>query len=116
MTCCDGKDLCWKVPADNGQEALVAGVIQQKVRSSGKCTHLTMQWPCCPTWWLALTSLTAYQQHVLVQVQQVVSTAAGILPQTQGQAQLTDPQQTPKPASAQWNAPVDTRKVSFSGI
>ncbi len=54
---------------------------------------------------------------MLMQVQHMISTAAGILPQTQGQAQLTDSQQAtaaPKPttAPAQWNAPVNTKKVS----
>lgn len=54
---------------------------------------------------------------MLLQVQHMISTAAGILPQTQGQAQLTDSQQAtaaPKPtaAPAQWNAPVNTKKVS----
>ena len=53
---------------------------------------------------------------MLMQVQHMISTAAGILPQTQGQAQLTDSQQgtaAPKPtaALAQWNAPVNTKKV-----
>lgn len=50
------------------------------------------------------------------EVQHMISTAAGILPQTQGQAQLTDSQQgtaAPKPtaALAQWNAPVNTKKA-----
>ncbi|KAA6422267.1 MAG: hypothetical protein FRX49_07737 [Trebouxia sp. A1-2] len=50
------------------------------------------------------------------EVQHMISTAAGILPQTQGQAQLTDSQQAtaaPKPtaAPAQWNAPVNTKKA-----
>ena len=54
---------------------------------------------------------------MLMQVQHMISTAAAILPQTQGQAQLTDSQQAtaaPKPtaAPAQWNAPVNTKKVS----
>ena len=54
---------------------------------------------------------------MLMQVQHMISTAAGILPQTQEQAQITDSQRVtaaPKPtaASAQWNAPVNTKKVS----
>ena len=54
---------------------------------------------------------------LLMQVQHMISTAAVILPQTQGQAPLTDFQQAtaaPKPtaAPAQWNAHVNTKKVS----
>jgi len=70
----------------------------------------------------ALATANQWQPQVcdmmmLMQVQHMISTAAGILPQTQGQAQLTESQQTtaaPKPtvAPAQWNAPVNTKKVS----
>ncbi|KAL0042321.1 hypothetical protein WJX77_009031 [Trebouxia sp. C0004] len=48
------------------------------------------------------------------EVHHMISTAAGILPQTQGQAQLTDSQQAtaaPTAAPAQWNAPVNTKKA-----
>ncbi len=51
---------------------------------------------------------------IMTQVQQLISTAAGILPQAKGQAQLTEPHQAPpasKPGAAQWNVPVDTKRV-----
>ena len=52
-----------------------------------------------------------------MQVQQMITTAAAILPQATGQAQLTEaaPQQPsaekPSAAPAKWNAPVLTKKV-----
>ena len=69
----------------------------------------------------ALAAARQWQLQVcdmmLMQVQHMISTAAGILPQSQGQAQLTDCQQAtaaprPNAAPAQWNAPVNTKKVS----
>ena len=54
---------------------------------------------------------------LFVQVQQMITTAAAILPQATGQAQLTEaaPQQPSSEkapaASAKWNVPVLTKKV-----
>lgn len=58
----------------------------------------------------------------LLQVQQMITTAAAILPQTTGQAQLTEAtrqQPSSEKASAapvKWNAPVLTKKVQTLAI
>lgn len=57
-----------------------------------------------------------------LQVHQMITTAAAILPQATGQAQLTEaapPQpssEKPSGAPAKWNAPVLTKKVCLAAL
>ena len=68
------------------------------------------------------TGFVQVTSGALLQVQQMITTAAAILPQTTGQAQLTEasPQQASSEkvsaAPVKWNAPVLTKKVRFCDL